>query len=88
MADKRILTMPWWYALVAICVAMALLVAGGMGYTSYVDGEREAAEREADRRWCQLLVTLDQAYSAVPPSTELGRRVAGAIHTLRVDLDC
>lgn len=90
---------PRWLILVAMLVSIFLVSMGGVFYTNHVDQkrqvavqrldrQREASEREADRRWCQLLNTLDEAYSAVPPATELGRRVALAIHTLRVDLDC
>lgn len=82
------LSRPRWMVLVTVVLSMLLVALVAVGWTGYVDSEREASEREADRRWCQLLNTLDEAYSTVPPTSELGRRVANAIHTLRVDLDC
>jgi hypothetical protein len=49
----------------------------------------QSQRAESDRRWCALLVELDQAYSAPPgPSTELGRKVAAEIHRLRVEFGC
>jgi hypothetical protein len=85
---EKPLSKPRWMVLVTIVLSMMALAAAGVLYTGHVDGQREVAERESDRRWCELLNTLDQAYSTVPPSTELGRRVADAIRKLRTDLDC
>jgi hypothetical protein len=82
------LSTPRWTVLITVALSMMALAVAGVLYTGYVDGQREVAERESDRRWCALLNTLDQAYSAVPPSTELGRRVAEEIRKLRADLDC
>ena len=82
------LSTPRWLVLVTVVLSMLALGIAGVSYTSYVDGKREAAEREADRRWCELLSTLDEAYSAVPPTSELGRRVAAQIRKLRGDFNC
>jgi CHASE1-domain containing sensor protein len=79
---------PRWLLLVAMLGSIFLVSIGGVAYTNHVDGKRESFEREADRRWCQLLVTLDDAYRSAPPATETGRRVAGAVHALRVSLKC
>lgn len=87
-AGEKPLSRSRWAALTAVVLSMFLLTAAGFFYIGYIDNQREASEREADRRWCTLLVTLDEAYSTVPPTSELGRRVAGAIHTLKVDLKC
>ncbi len=81
-------TMPRWYAIAAVVVSLLLLGGLGFWYTNYSLAEADKTERENDRRWCQLLVTLDDAYSTVPPTSELGRRVADAIHALRTDLEC
>lgn len=64
--------------LVAPFLVMLLLSAG---YTTVV-------QRQADRRWCELLVNLDGAYQSEPPQTELGRQIGAAIHQLRQDFDC
>lgn len=85
---EKPLSKPRWMVLASVFFSVVLLTVAGVLYTGYVDGQREAAEREADRRWCQLLEPLDDAYSTVAPTTELGRRVAEAIHNLRVEFDC
>lgn len=82
------LSKPRWLVLATVFFSVALLTVAGVLYTGYVDGKREAAEREADRRWCDLLVTLDDAYGTGTPTTDIGKRVAAAVHTLRVELDC
>lgn len=80
--------MPRWYRFAAVVASLIVLGVGSVSWTAYVDHKREKAERESDRRWCDLLVTLDNAYAAGTPTTEIGRQVAAAIHNLRVDLDC
>lgn len=82
------LSKPRWAVIATVFLSTLALAIAGFSWTGYVDNQREASEREADRRWCALLVTLDEAYSTVPPTSELGRRVANAIHTLRVELKC
>lgn len=86
---EKPLSKPRWRLLATVFLATAGLALCGVLYTGYVDGQREAAEREADRRWCQLLVPLDDAYTAgPPPTTEVGKRVAVAIHNLRIAFGC
>jgi hypothetical protein len=85
---EKPLSKPRWMVLASVFFSTALLTVAGVLYTGHVDGKREQAEREADRRWCELLGTLDDAYGSTPPSTDLGRRVAEAVHALRVGLDC
>jgi hypothetical protein len=51
-------------------------------------GNARNINRESDARWCDLLSTLDTAYSSTPPSTELGRRVAQSIDDLRTEFEC
>lgn len=77
-----------WYKVAMIVVATVLLLIFNVGYTTWVDSKRAQTERESDQRWCQLLTTLDEAYSTTPPTSELGRKVAVAIHDLRTTLDC
>lgn len=87
--EKPKLSRPRWIVLATIVLSMLAVALAGVVYIGHVDSQREAAERESDRRWCDLLVTLDDAYtSGTPPATEVGKRVAAAIHTLRVQLGC
>jgi hypothetical protein len=77
-----------WYLLVAVVVSTLSTAAGGVAYTSWSIGQQDRTERENDRRWCQLLTTLDDAYRAAPPQSETGRRLAADIHQLRAELGC
>ncbi len=70
--------MPLWYALLAVMLSTLLLSGAGIWYTSH-------AQREADRRWCELLTILA---GGGPPTTERGRIIADAMERLRVGLGC
>jgi len=82
------LSKPRWYLLVAVVVSTLSTAAGGVAYTSWSIGQQDRTERENDRRWCQLLATLDDAYRATPPQTPTGQRLAADIHELRSQLGC
>lgn len=88
-----------WWSLAVICACMVVLTAISIGYTAHVDRERaeaerraraelEQAEREADRRWCLLLSTLNRAYVDNPPQSVTGQQVAAAMAELVVRLGC
>lgn len=70
-----------WYALVVILVSSLSLGAAGVWYTNHV-------QREADRKWCSIVVAQSDAYRLTPPTSPTGQRVAAAIDRLRVELDC
>lgn len=87
-ANGTRLSRPRWYLLVAIVVSTLSTAGGGVAYTSWSIGNQDRTERENDRRWCQLLTTLDEAYLAAPPQTDTGKRLAADIHELRGELGC
>lgn len=68
----------WWVAL--------LLSSLTTGFVAIVIAQRSNAEGQ--RKWCQVVVTLDDAYREKPPTTESGRNFAGSIAQLRHDLGC
>jgi nitrate reductase assembly molybdenum cofactor insertion protein NarJ len=70
-----------WYILVAIYVSMFAMGVATLLYANHVATENS-------RKWCHLLVTLDEAYQQTPPQSPAGRRVADDIHHLRTDLHC
>lgn len=70
-----------WYLLAAIYVSMFALTVANVFYTNRV------AETNA-RKWCALLVTLDETYQRQAPQTAPGRQVAADIHQLRTDIRC
>lgn len=66
--------------LLAMSVLSPLLVGvAGIVYTSHV-------QRQADRRWCALLSSLDSPQA--PATTDRGRVVQQQMHELRTDLGC
>lgn len=69
------------YALVMGILATLLAVGVNITYT-------KNSVTKSDREWCELLVTLDNAYSQTPPQSETGRKVARDIHHLRVSRKC
>lgn len=90
-----------WYPMLVMAVVLVVITAFSIIYTNNVDDRREKAEREArnaviqaerkaDQRWCSLMVLLDNAYADpnTPPTTELGKKVAAAIHEIRLSLNC
>jgi hypothetical protein len=83
---------PLWYALLAVVVSVLAIMVANVGYTVHVQREAAAAQREADReadrRWCGLITTLDEGYSVSPPQTEIGRKLARDIRALRVEFGC
>jgi hypothetical protein len=85
---ERGLSRARWYALVAVLVTMLLIGASNVAYTNSAVARQREQQRENDRRWCALLVPLDEAYRATPPGTQTGRDVAAAIHTQRVAFHC
>jgi hypothetical protein len=81
------------YAVVVAFFACLCIALAGVLYTNHVQKQadrRSTAERaESDRRWCALLVELDDAYRQPPgPTTETGRKVAVEIHQLREAFGC
>lgn len=62
-------------------VSIILAVIGGIWYT-------DRTARESERKWCEFITVLDDAWSSSPPQSQLGRAVAGSLHKLRSDFDC
>lgn len=73
-----------WWALIICFVAAGVAVIFSVGYTV-------KANHDADRRWCDLLVTLDAPQPTVPPRTPQearSRQIGAKLHRLRMDLEC
>ncbi len=48
----------------------------------------ERSLAESNRKWCSLVITLDDAYKETPPTTAAGKNVAESLHRLRGELGC
>lgn len=83
-----------WTLLTALISAVVVSISGVIytGVTTDKNNEKIAQQQvDNNRRWCDLLTTLDDAYSAPgtpPPATPLGRRIAQSIHELTIEFGC
>lgn len=68
-------------ALLAVLASALIVSVSNVIYTG-----QSAADN--NRQWCELLITLDRAYSSTPPQTKLGREVAASISNLRTSFGC
>jgi hypothetical protein len=70
-----------WYLLV---VAFLSSVVMGITAIMYAD----SAARKSNQQWCDIVTTLDDAYTAQPPQTETGQRIAREMKRMRHDFGC
>lgn len=81
-----------WYAMTVTFVVMVAFAAASVLYANHAaeQAERRAEQidRESNRRWCALLVTMDDAYESSPPSSEIGRTMAYQVSRLRTEFGC
>lgn len=81
------------YTIGMVILAYLLMAVSGYLYTNYVDRKREAAERESDRQWCEIIVFYDDLYKANPPNPEspnyaVSKKNQELMHNRRIELKC
>lgn len=69
----------------AILLPLVLAVGISVGYTVKVDRESDRANAEADRKWCTVLILLDDSLKA---GSAPNSPFAQAIRKLRFSLGC
>lgn len=69
-----------WSMLISFLCALVISLSGII-YTGQSNADN-------NRQWCELLTTLDTAYSSTPPQSELGLKVARSIHQLKENFGC
>jgi hypothetical protein len=79
---------PVWYSLVAVGVSVVLIAVTSVVLSQQARQEAQRAARESERRWCGLVVSLDDSYRVAPPQTPVGRRMAAELATLRAQFGC
>lgn len=81
-----------WYALTALVVSCVVIAGVSIQYSNWTRAktieETERQQRESDRRWCELLTTMDTAYTEQPPRSPTGTRLAQQISELRTQFGC
>lgn len=70
-----------WYAVAVACVSSLAMGVVAIQYAEYVD-------RKSNHQWCEVVVTLDNAYDQNPPQTEAGKSLAREMERMRHDFDC
>lgn len=79
---------PLWYSLVAILVSGMLLGITSLYLSKRAGDVAQQQRRESERQWCELLITLDNAYNKTPPRSSNAVNVAQEIHRLRLKFEC
>jgi hypothetical protein len=70
-----------WATVLMVILGFGLALGLTIGYVA-------KKSRDDDRRWCSLLVNLDDAYQQNPPTSPVGRQIAADMHNLRVGFGC
>jgi uncharacterized protein involved in cysteine biosynthesis len=80
-----------WVLLISFISALTFSVASVIITGIFQDKNNEKIHQQQidnNRQWCELLSPLDKAYSSTVPATELGKKVAEAIHKLHNSFEC
>lgn len=77
-----------WYPLLTVFAVLALAQMVSLGFMIRLYHQGQAESRDNDRKWCTLLVQMDDAYKSNPPGTQVGKDIAAAIHQRVIDLGC
>lgn len=72
---------PSWYTVAAMLASSIVTASVALVVALHVNAE-------SDRKWCSVVVTLDDAWTQTPPTTPAGRNLARDFHELRRRLDC
>jgi hypothetical protein len=78
---KYALTRQSAYMLIVIFVSALAASMSAVLYAGHVD-------RESNKKWCNLVVRLDDTYRTQIPTSQLGRDIANEFKQLRQDFDC
>jgi len=76
------------FAWIISFVCMLALTGISIQYANYAVSQLNEAERDNDRKWCDLVVFYTDYYRENPPQTELQRRQFALMEHRRTDLGC
>jgi len=69
------------YGLVTVILVMLVLTGVNYWLVAY-------KTHESERKWCAIIVALDDAYRATPPKTDIGKNLAQQFVDLRQEFGC
>lgn len=70
-----------WYAMTVTFLVTIVFAAASVLYSNQI-------ARDSQRKWCGIIVTMDESYRRTPPQTPAGREIAADVRQLRKDFDC
>lgn len=76
------------WSFVVILLTMFLIGAANIFYSQSLANRQRAESRVSEQRWCDVLETLNSAYSQAPPQTPTGQTLARQIRQLYVESGC
>lgn len=83
-----------WVLYSVLTAALSSIAMGvvSIEYANYVNAKSQEratkALEESQRKWCEIVRTLDDAYRATPPQTPAGKHLAEEFARLRLDFHC
>lgn len=83
-----------WVLYSVLTAALSSIAMGivAIEYANYVNARSQEAAAlaldESQRKWCEIVRTLDDAYKATPPQTPAGKHLAEEFARLRIDFHC
>ncbi|MEU7771216.1 hypothetical protein AB0C44_07810 [Micromonospora taraxaci] len=82
--------MTWrgWHVLLVVLLTAVVTFTLALVSASRSAALSERARDESERRWCGVVVALDDAYRESQPQTPAGRRIADSIAQLRTEFGC
>lgn len=75
----------------ATIVTVILSIVVGFNSIIYANSVSHRSDRRSEqnlKNFCELIITLDDAYNKNPPQTQTGKVVARDMHSLRTRLNC
>lgn len=80
-----------WTLVISFATAVVITIAG-LWYTNHVDSQAkartDAAIRESNQKWCEIVLLFNNTYKTQPPTTPAGKQLAAYMNKLAVDFGC
>lgn len=68
-------------SLIMVFVSIIIVTVTGIFYTGY-------SIRKNNQKWCEFLITMDEAYESIPPTSDLGKKIFRSFHELKINYEC
>jgi hypothetical protein len=68
-------------AFVTVFITLLIGILASFQYANYVD-------RKSNGQWCELVGLFNISYKEIPPTTDLGRKIAAAMLRIEEEFKC